>query len=130
MGPNDAILWERFIDKFPDYFSSVDYDWHVGAGIQPPDSILGTPYEEDAKDLTQKRIDVCGHKTNGSMECIEVRPHAGVSAIGAILCYHDLHQGDFENSPCTPTIVTDFAQPDLLDIAAKHGIKIVMLGNE
>ena len=128
LGPHDAAIWDHFIDHFPDEYLAVDYDAWVGEGSMPDPKAEGDPGKHTGEGLTKKRIDVVAYRADGSIDCIELRPHAGSSAIGAVLTNHFLLQGADTSSPCTPLIITDKAQPDLAGIAAKHGVKIIELG--
>lgn len=103
----DILIWERFIDRFPDRFDSVDYDVRVGKGITPlpelPENI-----KRDAKALTQKRIDVVGWL--GELPTIiEVKSRVGLSALGQVLGYKILFESDF------PLLF----QPELLIVTGK-----------
>jgi len=89
----DVPVWERFIDAFPEWFESVDYDWRVGEGVAPAVD-LGEPYKRMSKALSQKRIDVVGW--NGDAPTIvEVKDRAGLSAVGQVLGYRDLWRREF-----------------------------------
>lgn len=85
---DDREIWSRFIEKFPERFETVDYDFRVGQGIAPdpdwPDYI-----KRDAIALTQKRIDALAW--NGeNPTIIEVKKRVGLSTLGQILGYLQL----------------------------------------
>lgn len=84
----DKIIWNRFIEKFPDRFETVDYDFRVGQGILPDP---GWPefIKRDAKALSQKRIDALAW--NGEdPTIIEVKKRVGLSTLGQVLGYFQL----------------------------------------
>lgn len=127
MGPQDAALWERFIDTHPDAYETVDYDMHVGEGAAPPLDTPPNAYTDDQKHLTKKRIDVCGYKKNGTVDCIEVRPRAGSSAVGAVMVNHELLRESLPGAKYTRRIITDKCQADMARLAALFNIEIVEL---
>ncbi len=85
----DVPVWNRFIDKFPDRFNTVDYDVHVGSGIltkfEPSEN-----YSKQWLDLTKKRIDVIGWKDN-KPTIIEIKYRVGLDTLGQILGYRALY---------------------------------------
>lgn len=109
--PADVDLWERFMELHPNFFQSVEYDVHVGGAIDVK------PWWSD-KDirsfshLAAKRIDVVGH-TPGEIWIIEVKPEAGVSAIGQLISYRLLYRKRFgPTAPLVLCLVTDFLTAD------------------
>ena len=91
----DKIIWERFIDKYPKRFDTVDYDWRVGEGID-----LNPDWEDNimrmANMITQKRIDVLAW--NGEQPTIiEVKKRVGLSTLGQVLGYKELFVTEFKN---------------------------------
>lgn len=85
MGPYDVALWERFMVAYPDMYETVAYDEVVGEGAIPPDESAEDPYKKNFSHLTKFRIDVIGYRPDGSADIIELRPRAGLSAIGHAL---------------------------------------------
>lgn len=85
---DEAAVWDRFVDKFPDRFETVDYDFRVGEGMKVPEH-----YEENitrmAKMLSQKRIDVLAWNDD-QPTIIEVKKRVGLSALGQVLGYRTL----------------------------------------
>lgn len=128
MGPNDATLWDRYIKLFPDDYEFADYDCWVGHGTLPVDTSGGDIYKENFKELTKKRIDVCATRSDGKIDCIEVRPHAGTSAIGSIMCNFNLHYDDLAGHIGNLAIITDTAQADMERLCAYYNIRLVQLG--
>src|SRR3990167_6331851 len=80
MGPQDAALWNRFIETFPNEYEQIDYDVWVGEGAIPADEAVGNVFKTNQKELTKKRIDVVAYRENGEIDCIELRPRAGSTA--------------------------------------------------
>lgn len=109
--PADVDLWERFMAQHADFFESVEYDVHVGGAIDVK------PWWSD-KDirsfshLAAKRIDVVGHKGN-QIWIVEVKPEAGLSALGQLISYQLLYKKRFGPTvPLVLCLVTDFLTPD------------------
>lgn len=99
---DDRVVWDRFVEKFPDRFETVDYDFRVGEGTGFPGGVEDN-WARMAMMLSQKRIDVLGwvgdHPT-----IIEVKKRVGLSALGQVLGYRVLFLKDFKL----------FGVPDLL----------------
>lgn len=61
----------------------------------------------------------------------EVKPFAGLSAIGQALGYRHLFAEDYPFAPDpVPCIITDLAQPDIAALCRKLRITLVELGPE
>lgn len=109
--PEDIAIWERFLDLFSNLYDSVEYDVHVGVGLRDT-SGLTEELVFAAVSLLQKRIDVVGHKGD-NVDIIEVKPDAGISAIGQVLVYSILYKRDFSpKGRIRKVIVTDNLWPD------------------
>lgn len=88
--PDDILIWEQFLDQFPDLYQIIDYDVRVGEGRPMPD--LPTPnLVRMAVDLSQRRIDAVGHRDN-TRTIIEITHTAGLKAIGQIMAYPTLYR--------------------------------------
>lgn len=103
----DKIIWERFIDSFPDRFHTVDYDIHVGTGIVPPEE-ADVLISDQWRNLTMKRIDVIGWKNNHAT-IIEVKRRVGLDTLGQVLGYNFLYK--LQNP--------DIVSPSLLVVCAR-----------
>ncbi len=90
---DEAIIWERFIDAHPGYYSTCDYDYRVGEGM-----ILNIEWEDNIKRMataiTQKRIDVLAW-VGDIPTIIEVKRRAGLGTLGQLLGYWSLFRKDF-----------------------------------
>jgi hypothetical protein len=120
---SDIPIWIRFIEKYPDFFDSVDYDIHVGHGVTTPPE-TEPKMAKMMKQLTQKRIDVVGYKED-QIWLIETKLYAGVGAIGQILSYHTLYKEQFNPSKkIVLAIITDRAQADISRLCTTHHINL------
>ena len=124
MMPADVAIWERFIDNFPYLYDSVEYDVHVGT---VPAFVL----EHDDKTmrgeipLYKRKIDVVGH-SELNLDIIELKPRAGMAAIGQIKGYTTLYERDMKpTKKPRGVIITDTADSDVKEIAKQEGIKII-----
>ncbi len=116
-------IWGRFVDKFPDRFESVDYDFRVGEGIELPGEDEEN-YARMAKMLSQKRIDVIGW-IGDSPTIIEVKKRVGLSTLGQVLGYQSLFKKEFYHLR-TPDllVVCEMISPDDRYVLEKSDIKI------
>lgn len=111
MLPADVRLWERWLDKHGDFFTSVQYDVHVGGDVERLPH-WSDKFTTEASWLAAKRIDVVGYKP-GEIWLIEVKPEAGTAAIGQLVSYLILYRLKF--APAADLIcalVTNYLVPD------------------
>jgi len=96
----DIVIWNQFIENIPDRYDTVDYDVHVGTGIEPPDE-QDINFSNQWRNLTRKRIDVIAWKKD-SPTIIEVKFRVGLDTLGQILGYqllYGLEHPEYINSP-------------------------------
>lgn len=109
--PADVAIWERWLARHGDFFTAVEYDVHVGGAVERKPE-WSDEFTQEASYLAAKRIDVVGHKT-GEIWIIEVKPEAGVSALGQIMCYKILYKKKYNpTSKMIGCLVTDYLVPD------------------
>ena len=121
LGPEDTAIWSRFIEKNPNHYKSVDYDVKVGEG-RDYSSLPEDQYSEDLKYLSKKRIDVVAF-VNGEIHVIELRPSAGLSAIGQALGLADLYRVIAPaDKRVVPVVITDKILPDMEVLCVKMGV--------
>ena len=126
MKPADVLIWERFIEKFPDAYNACQYDFEVG---DPPPF---NPLMDDGEDLNQDilyrlKIDVVGHSNKG-VDIIELKPKAGPSSIGQVKGYRALYLRDeAPHGETSAVIITDTLMPNMEYMAKVEGVKIVVV---
>lgn len=120
--PSDSQIWTRFINEYPDFFTEIEYDVHVGEGI--PTNPEWPDYIADmAKSLTQRRIDVVGYKKE-SIWIVEIKQDPGVSLIGQILGYIELYKRDYKPQlPLIPCAIVNSYDRDLQFLLNQFGIR-------
>ena len=122
MMPVEVPLWERFLSEHQEYFDSFSYDVHVGEGI-PANPLWPENIKAMAKYVTQKRIDAVGYR-KGEVWIIEVKPDAGLSAIGQLLSYKELYiKKHGELKKIYLACVTDNITPDEIYLFKKFNIR-------
>lgn len=128
MMANDIAIWERFLISPNNIFDGFSYDIHVGTGrgyteLDPEWKV------KLAKALTCFRIDAVGWRGT-SATIIEVKPFAGLSALGQILAYAHLWQVDFPDKPLRALlIVTDSTTDDVKKVYAANAIFLIEVGS-
>lgn len=124
--PADVAIWERFIDKYPNAYSSVQYDLNVGEGrgqVSHDDPSMVKSWGM----LTSQKIDVIGI-CDDHVDIIEIKPHARTNAIGQVLCYEILYLGYIDPFAETQTvIITDEKMNDMSLLCAHHNIGLVIV---
>jgi len=119
--PEEVRIWEAFIDKYPDFFDSVDYDIHVGTAREYPE----VPMEEvkrGLEELSRKRIDVVGYK-NKHVFIGEIKPSASLNAIGQLLGELELWKKEHPKlKKVSAFLVTDQVVPDMPELTKRFKI--------
>jgi len=117
----DREVWDRFVQKYPNRFDTVDYDIHVGSGIEAPGEPESKPAEQ-WKDLTRKRIDVVGWNTDFAT-IIEVKKRVGLPALGQVLGYRFLYRREYPDVSLKPLlIICSQINRDDIDVLNHFGI--------
>lgn len=126
MSEADKIIWERFIEKYPNAYNSVQYDFRVGD--PPPFNPMGENGEDLNQDaLYRLRIDVVA-KMAGNFDIIEIKPKAGPSTIGQVKGYKSLFLRDEKpTGQVRALIITDQKMPNMEFIANKEGIVLIVV---
>lgn len=124
MLPADVAIWERYLDTNPFPTARIAYDVHVGTPVSisadDPPNIQHMLYQ-----LTTLRIDAVVFLLNET-PVIEIKPDAGMSAIGQALAYALLFDRQFPGyAPPVPTILTDTALPDTPWLCDRLGITLL-----
>lgn len=88
MLPADVELWDRFLNEYGREFVGFRYDVHVGGAIEQASRWTGK-VREMASWLASKRIDAVGYGP-GVTVIFEVKPEAGVTAVGQLITYRML----------------------------------------
>lgn len=126
MKPADVAIWERFINLYPDAYDNVMYDLTVGESVdtdQAPDDPLAKSWGM----LNARKIDVVGFKAT-RVDVIEVKPHAGPSAIGQVVGYMHLYHGYRDPSSLpNPVLVTDTDENDMSFLCARLNVRRVIV---
>jgi hypothetical protein len=94
MLPADVAVWERFLKLYPHMFDSFDYDVHVGGDVERKEEWSDETFKMWSA-ISSKRIDVVGYK-EGEVWIIEVKPEAGLTALGQLVGYKQLYIRDFK----------------------------------
>lgn len=124
--PADEAIWERFMAAYPEAYDSVQYDLNCGEGAQ------GLSHEDPAMTkswghLKARKIDVVGFSED-HVDIIEIKPHAGPSALGQVLGYLHLYLGYVDpHADARPVIITDSMENDMPILSAKMGVRVLVV---
>lgn len=126
MGPEDTLVWRRFLEQYKDQYDSVDYDTKVGFVplfvTQDKDAVGG-----DIANLYLRKIDVVGF-ANEEINIIEVKPKAGFSTVGQILGYVALWKEKYKDARTIhAAIVTGEAPLDVRLLAEQNGVEVFVV---
>ena len=122
MKPEDVAAWERFVDSFPGYFDSVDYNFALGEGVD-----VGEAEPESQRrgfqTLTQKKVDVVGYRGT-TVFIVEVKPIADMRALGQALVYSHLYAADHpEVTDLQRMVVAGEIERELAPVYAAQGVQ-------
>jgi len=124
--PRERLIWERFLADHAAEFQWFSYDIHVGEGLPIP-SDDPDPYRRMAKYLTQKRIDVVAMGPGGVLWLFEVKPHLGVTAMGALVTYEVLYRRTFGyGGPLQLALVGATVDYDLQQEWEARGVRVYL----
>jgi len=123
MLPYEAELWDRFLRVRTPLFVSIEYDVHVGDAPEPsptlPDYLRGM-----FQSVYKHRIDAVAHDPD-RIYVIEVKPRAGLSALGQVLAYKFLYERDYKPAkPVEMRIVCERKEMNIDEIAAQQNVYI------
>lgn len=119
---SDVPVWDAWIRDHGSYFSGIDYDIHVGQGLEP-DKDHTYQLQMMWVSLTQKRIDVVGYRP-GEVWLIEVKDRPTVAVIGQCLSYQILYGIDFNPpSPPIPCLIAGSIEADIETVLQHFSIR-------
>ena len=123
MLPADIILWERWLAKFKDEYDKFEYDVHVGK-VKPIYPTSPVNLMKLAEEVSRKRLDVVAYKGIFRV-IIEVKPYAGLSALGQLLGYEILYKREYpEAYTLRLGVVTDRLDEDMKVLFDHYNIHI------
>jgi len=123
---NEAAIWSRFIDKYPDFFEWCAYDVCVGK-TRTNNEDLRPEIQRNKEYLGRYKIDVLGFK-NGAYWIIEIKKSATSTAMGEIWLYEHCFRECFGNDIITETmVVTDEERPNVRDALEKDGVSFYVV---
>jgi hypothetical protein len=122
MAKRDAIVWERWLDRYAGAAVAIAYDVALGGqrptGDWDPETLDAWQY------VTALKVDVAVMMVD-RVEVLEVRPHATVSALGAALCYALVADRErLWRVPIQPGIVCESIHPDVRWVADRLGVVV------
>lgn len=123
MLPADIVLWERWLARYKDEYERYEYDVHVGK-VKPIYPTSPVDLMKLAEAVSRKRIDVVAWKEKVPV-IIEVKPYAGLSALGQLLGYRILYAKEHpEEGVISLGCITDRLDEDMEYLFNHYGITI------
>ena len=119
----DIAVWSKFLTKMAEVITRVWYDVHVGQAVSPVDP-SSTVQQKVAAGVTRKRIDVVA-RVGPEFWVIEVKPVAGMGALGQVYSYNRLFALEYETfSPTKPVVVCDVLDDDVIASYGELGVMV------
>jgi hypothetical protein len=126
MFKHDISIWERFLDAYGGQFTDAVYDVALG-GITTDDPDADAAMVKGWQYSTAKKIDAAVRNDVEVWLC-EVRPDAGLAAVGSVLGYAILSESDpWTPLPLVPVIVTDRMDGDTKLVCQEFEILVIEL---
>lgn len=126
MSVADTLLWNKFLDQYPQAYESVQYDFHVGEA-PPFNTLMDDDSDKNQDKLYRFRIDAVG-RYGSSVDIIEIKPDARHTAIGEVENYARLYKRDEEPlGAVTKVIITDRELPNMDYLCKEAGIKLIVV---
>jgi len=123
MARRDAVVWERFIERYGGAYIGVAYDVALG-GISVDHDPADAEYADAYRYSTALKIDAVLFTSSHAL-IVEVRPWATVSALGSVLAYTLVAQRDrLLAQPFQPAIVCEGIQLDVRWCCDQIGVVI------
>ena len=122
----EAALWDQWLKLHGEDYARFMYDVHVGRPW-PDHLVMPERWRKGAEAVYLKRIDVVGYQP-GVITVFEVKPHAGLGALGQILGYLTLYEDQFgPPEELRGAIVTELVDPNVEKILEDHGIELFVI---
>ncbi len=121
----DTAVWTRYLANPIVPIKEVWYDVHVGRAVDLPAGADDMD-RRIAAGVSKKRIDVVA-KVGSGFWIIEVKPVAGLTAIGQIIIYTRLFLREFQVSgEVFPVIIADEIDPDIKPEIDSLGVVVIV----
>lgn len=126
LSAQEAEIWDRFIEKFPDAYDSVEYDIKIGP---VPDFVANNedPAMQKQAPLYRYKIDVIGYKDE-TIDIIELKQKAQFYTVGQVKGYW--RTWSKEHSPPEPPrvlVITGEAAPEVGEVAQAEGVVLIVV---
>jgi len=122
----DNIVWSRYLSSNHNKISELWYDVHVGMAVEVPAG-ASRMIKAISDGLTRKRIDVVA-KVGIEYWIIEVKPRAGMMAVGQVLTYKRLFLKEYKTERLVKmVIVCESMDPDIEDELKEFRIDLVKI---
>lgn len=122
----EGAIWQRFVNKYPDWFDEVWYDVEIGT-CRDITETGSEEWERHKKYLNQYKIDVVGKKGN-QYTIIEIKREATSKALGEIQLYFHCFLRDWKTENAVKTmILTDIEMPEMKEICELDDTQLVIV---
>lgn len=124
--PLERPIWARYLESTTEEFLSLTYDLHLGAGA-PVDPAWSDGTARIVAAVSRKRVDVIGETASATI-IFEVKPRAGMGAMGQLLNYRELYLAEYKaRKPLRLVVVCERVEPDVLGTYGQYGIEVAVV---
>lgn len=126
MMPLERPIWRRYLERTDLVFTRLEYDLHLGRG-SPIDPTWPAWLQRQVRAVSRKRVDVVGHTASETI-IFEVKPRAGMSALGQCLCYRALYLREKRTlKPVRMMVVCERVEPDVPSVLAAYNVEVAVV---
>lgn len=124
--PLERPIWARYLERTTEQFLSLTYDMHLGAGA-PVAKEWSPGTAAIVAAVSRKRVDVLG-ETASELIIFEIKPRAGMSAMGQLLNYRTLYEMEYKpTKPIRLMVVCERVEHDIQLTYARQGIELAVV---
>lgn len=127
MLPRETEVWDKFLDLYGMPEGKVDYDVHLGEGVEV-DPSWPSWMARVVQQLSTHRADVVVERSD-EVVIIEIKSIAGMGAVGQLLGYEALWLKQFGvDRPVRLLCVCERTEADIEAVFSFYEIEVIVLG--
>ena len=124
--PSEIKIWDRVLANPPWTIIRADYDVHLGVGA-PLNPAWPDWLKAQVKAVSRKRVDVIV-ETPEDIWIVEIKPRAGMSALGQVLCYRELYVREYQPTKrVRMVVIAERAESDVPSVYRQFDVGLLLV---
>ena len=124
--PSEIAIWDRVLANPPWVIVRAEYDVHLGEGA-PINPAWPEWLKSQVKAVSRKRVDVIVH-TPDDIYIVEIKPRAGMSALGQVLCYRELYIAEYQPTKrVRMVVIAERAESDVPVVYRQFDVALLLV---